>query len=105
MGGTSWIGQSRSTFRRGKYGKHTRGLEPTRERQGATAGRLRASRRSFLQTSTGSGIGCRLAVIIRRRCDGLIYLKEMGEEGRGHWVFPLSPTESPRRLSSDNWSR
>ena len=33
MGGTSWIGQSRSTFRRGKYGKHTRGLEPTRERQ------------------------------------------------------------------------
>jgi hypothetical protein len=56
-------------------------------------------------STTSSGIGCRLAAIIRRRCEGLIYLKEMGEEGRGHWVFPLSPTESPRRLSSDSWSR
>ena len=105
MGGTSWIGQSRSTFRRGKSGKHTRGLEPTRERQASTASRSRTSRLIFPTTSTSSGTGCRRAVIIRRRCEGLIYLKEMGEEGRGHWVFPPSPTASPRRLSSDSWSR
>ena len=77
MGGTSWIGQSRSTFRRGKYGKRTRGLEPTKERQASTASRLRTSRLIFPTTSTSSGIGCRRAVIIRRRCDGLTYRKEM----------------------------
>ena len=67
--------------------------------------RLRTSRLIFRTTSTSSGIGCRRAVIFRRRCDGSIYRKEMGEEERGRWVFPRSPTASPRRLSSDTWSR
>jgi retron-type reverse transcriptase len=46
-------------IRRGKYGKHTRRLEPTRERQASTANRLRTSRLIFPTTSTSSGIGCR----------------------------------------------
>ena len=29
-----------------------------------------------------TALGFRRAVIIRRQCEGLIYLKEMGEEGR-----------------------
>jgi RNA-directed DNA polymerase len=90
MGGTSWIGQSRSTFRKGKCGKRTRGLELITERQASTASRLRTSRLIFPTTSTSSGIGFRRAVIIRRQCEGLIYLKEMGEEGRGHWEFPVA---------------
>ena len=81
-----------------------KGLELITERQASTASRLRTSRLIFPTTSTSSGIGFRRAVIIRRQCEGLIYLKEMGEEGRGHWVFPRSPTASLRRLSSDSLS-
>jgi len=104
MGGTSWIGQSRSTFRRGKYGKHTRGLEPTRERQASTACRLRTSRLIFPTTSTSSGIGCRLAVIIRRRCVGSTSRKGREAE-RGRWEFPRSPTESLRPSLNGTLSR
>ena len=64
MGGTSWIGQSRSTFRNGKCGKRTRGSEPTTGRLAWTASRLRTSRLICRTTSTSSGIGCRRAATL-----------------------------------------
>ena len=60
-------------------GSVQRGLELITERQASTASRLRTSRLIFPTTSTSSEIGFRRAVIIRRQCEGLIYLKEMGE--------------------------
>src|ERR1035437_1349027 len=93
MGGASWIEQSRLTFRRGKYGKHTNGLKPTKEQQVSMASRSRASRLIYRTTSTSSGTGCRLAVIIRHRFAGLIYRKK----GDGRGTRPLGiPTVADR---------
>src|SRR3954469_6996989 len=102
-GGTSWIEQSRSTFRNGRSGKPTKGSEPTKVRLAWTANRLRTSRLICRTTSTRSGIGCRLAATFRRRCDGLTSRRERLEE-RGRLVFQRSPTESPRWWSNGFWS-
>jgi RNA-directed DNA polymerase len=54
-GGSSWIEQSRIRFRKGRCGKHIRGLEPTKERLVLTARRLRALRLILRTTCTSSG--------------------------------------------------
>src|SRR3954449_10208348 len=78
-GGTSWIEQSRSTFRNGRSGKPTKRSEPTKGR--LAANRLRTSRLICRTTSTRSGIECRLAATFRRRYGGGVYPKG-GQGGR-----------------------